>query len=97
MVCLDCSNNLREAFNFKTTCIETEDMLLPLIEQDGEIDLSNVFSNNEQPPVDKNNEKHQFCRLCRNLNDSEFMVSFDTFLEDPKVAEVFEKHISELV
>lgn len=100
VICLDCSNNLREAFNFKTTCIETEDMLVPLIETNShdEIEISKLLGNSEDSTVfNKYNEKHEYCRLCRNLSDSEFMVSFDKFLEDPNIIEVFEKHIPELV
>lgn len=74
-------------------------MLVPLIETNGrdEIDISRVLNNSNHSPVKESNEKHKYCRLCRNLSDSEFMVSFDKFLEDPKITEVFEKHIPELV
>lgn len=96
IICLDCSNKLREAFDFKTMCIETEDMLVPFTDtQNGnELDVAKVFTTDISKDTP---EEMNFCRLCRNLNEVKSMVSFIKFLEDPKIMGLFERHIPEMV
>lgn len=98
LICNYCSNKLRQAFDFKTMCIETEDILVPFIDSRNgeEIDVSTVFINIESGS-DVDFQELEFCRLCRKSNKVECMVLFTTFLGDPKILKVFERHIPEMV
>lgn len=89
---------MRAAFDFKTTCIETEDMLVPEMSGKGlkELNLRKIFCINNKLGSDEK-DSLKICRLCRDLKNDKDVVPFAKFLENSVFLGVFEKHIPELV
>lgn len=78
-------------------CIETEDILVPFIDSKNgeEVELSTIM--NSITHSDDYSQEMEYCRLCRKCSKIASMVPFNTFLGDPTILRVFEKHIPEMV
>lgn len=82
MICSECWKNMVDNFNFKATCIYTEDYIHPFIKEAEKLNLFKIC-------YDKESECGSICRLCRKripaesmyLNESE-RRQFDTYFPE---------------
>lgn len=68
LICTACSKNLEQFFNFKCTCLYTEDAITPFMEseENGRINLWDVYVKQKDNQIlTRNDEK--VCRLCLQL------------------------------
>ncbi|KAG5871881.1 hypothetical protein JTB14_033115 [Gonioctena quinquepunctata] len=95
MICLDCSNRLKNTFNFKSIYIYTEDFLFPYINTmgAGKLDLQQIFWNkkNGQECTSKHRDT-KICRLC--LEPSDNTISLRS--SDESILETFTKSLPEV-
>ncbi|XP_018567548.1 zinc finger protein 569-like [Anoplophora glabripennis] len=77
IICNDCSLQVREAYEFKSMCLYTDNTIIPHVDYETEcsVDLREIYikETEDKQLMNKLNVDHKVCRLCMQLTNSEFM------------------------
>ncbi|KAJ8927039.1 hypothetical protein NQ314_020540, partial [Rhamnusium bicolor] len=94
-MCRSCAENLEKSFEFKATCLYTEDYIVPFLrsKKETKLDLRKVYMNQKKNlrSVDISRDQ-KICRLCLDLVTSECFTSLSEIKND-----MLKKHMPELV
>ncbi|XP_023311759.1 serendipity locus protein delta-like [Anoplophora glabripennis] len=81
VICNACRRKLYAAFEFKSTCLNTDNTIIPHVDCENmlQIDIREVYRKEERSESISDSQK--ICRLCMNLVKSEFMCIREEELE----------------
>ncbi|XP_018575884.1 GDNF-inducible zinc finger protein 1-like [Anoplophora glabripennis] len=77
IICIDCSLQVKEAYEFKSMCLYTDNTIIPHVDYETgcSVDLREIYVKETENKQLMNtlNDDHKVCRLCMQLTSSEFM------------------------
>ncbi|KAJ8941287.1 hypothetical protein NQ314_010437 [Rhamnusium bicolor] len=97
LMCIECSRNLQNAYDFKSTCVNIVKKILPSVNPDENMKLNeNNFRHDKNIKLIDGSEDQKVCRFCMKVTESGYF----TFLQEKKehifIVDMVQKYIPEL-
>ncbi|KAJ8935527.1 hypothetical protein NQ314_012750, partial [Rhamnusium bicolor] len=96
VMCIDCARKLQNAYDFKSTCVNIEKMILPFISEEDEKLKEDSFRENTNSELVDGFEDQKVCRFCMKMTEN----GCYTFLQEKKehvfIVDMVQKYIPEL-